>query len=106
MVTSNLPDGSPDAIATIVNTSALEASSDGTTSALANSGSPTSIRVTWHCKAKKAVTNADSTGHTAPTDTASDAITVHIDYTFVLITPFFGNQTLHITADEVGRAEY
>lgn len=114
VVTRNLPDTGVDAISNLVNTAALETSSDGTTSTsvLNNPSAPTRITLTWNCSGPAAVTNAiaTSSGSTDPTSSISDSIRGQIDYSFKLITPFVGSlfagQTVHIGSDVRGRAEY
>lgn len=110
LVLANLPDTNSDAIATIVNTSALEATTDGTSGGSVLKNTPaTTMTVTWHCNGSSAYTLASETT-TDPGLVTTASITVHVDYTFQMITPFannvLGTQTLHITADETGRAEY
>lgn len=114
VVTRNLPDTGTDPISNLINTAALETSSDGTTSTsvLNNPSAPTRITLTWNCRGPAAVTNAIATasGSTDPTSSSSDSIRGQIDYSFRLITPFVGSlfagQTVHIGSDVRGRAEY
>lgn len=109
-VSSPLPDLSSDAIATIVNTSALEATKDGTSGGSVLNNTPaTTMSVTWHCNNTAAYTLASGTT-TDPSDAHSAAISVNVTYTFSFITPFasriLGTQTLHLSTDETGRTEY
>jgi Flp pilus assembly protein TadG len=107
----NMPDGTGDAIATLINAAANE-SSDGTNSVLKNTPA-TTIDLDWNCISGKAATNSNATSQN-PTDNCnpkcSDSIRARIDYSFQLITPLigglFGSQTVHIRSDIWGRSEY
>ncbi len=113
----SLPDSTGDVIATLINQAANE-SSNGTTPVLQNSSGnaalDTKIKLNWNCKGGAALTNSTvcpcPPGTEDPTDSHSDSIRARVDYSFQLITPLIGSllggQTVHIRADERGRAEY
>jgi Flp pilus assembly protein TadG len=93
---------------TIANQAAVEASSDGTAGSSKIAGA--TLTITWHCKTNKAITGASNGGITDPNNAGSDAISVQVNYTFQLITPFvgrlFGGQSVQTSNTKTGRAEY
>ena len=111
LVTRNMPDSGADRLSSLVNISAAESSTDGTTATSSMNNNPaTTITLTWHCQGATAITNAQAGAITDPTNPGSDSIRAQVDYSFKLITPFvsnlFGGQTIHIRTDVRGRAEY
>lgn len=108
-VTRSVPDltGGGDIIAPMINSAALETSSDGTnaTSALNNPANATKIILTWHCNGGAARNNSTATS-SDPASSGSDSIEAKIDYSFSAITPLFGSTPIHIVSDVRGRAEY
>jgi len=104
-VTSTIPAGSG-AIATITNNAALESSNNGTAAGSVINGA--TVRVTFHCLAGSAVTNATSNG-AGPLDPGSDSVTVSITYSVSVITPLLWPVTgasFPMTVSSYQRAEY
>jgi Flp pilus assembly protein TadG len=109
-LTGHIPWQTGDAagLTTIANQAAVEASSDGTAAGTKISGA--TLTVTWHCKTSKAITGTSNGGVTDPSNASSDAISVQVNYSFQLITPFvgrlFGGQSVQTSNVKTGRAEY
>jgi Flp pilus assembly protein TadG len=106
-VTTSSPISPPTAsIATIINMTGLESSSNGTPAGSAIAGA--TVQVTFHCLAGVAVTNATSNGN-GPSDPGSDAVTVSITYSFPVITPLLWpvvGSSFPITVSGSDRSEY
>jgi len=107
----DMPDGTGDIIAKLINAAATETSSDGTinTSVLNNTTAHTKIKLDWNCSGAVALKNSTA-GSQDPAVSNSDSIRAQIDYSFQLVTPLIGGivggQTIHIKADVRGRSEY
>ena len=104
-VTSSIPAGSASS-ATITNNAALESSNNGAAAGSVISGA--TVRVTFHCLAGVAVTNATSNG-AGPLNAGSDSVTVSITYNLSVITPLLWPVTgasFPITVSSYQRSEY
>lgn len=104
-VTTSIPPGGS-SIGTIANSASLESSSNGTPAGSVLSGS--TLSVTFHCLAGKAITNKTSNG-AGPLDPGSDSVTVRVTYRLSVITPLLWPVTgtsFPMTETSYQRSEY